>query len=315
MAVDSLVTNRHPRILCLGMTAIDYIWQAEALPGAGVKTRANDFSSVGGGMAATAAVAVARLGGQVQFWGRAGKDVPGRLMREELAGYGVDVSRMRLVAGARSSVSGVFVDHAGERMIANFRGDGLPADTDWLPWNEVAQADAVLADVRWLEGAQSLFTAARRAGVPTVLDGDATEAGIFDKLLPLTDYAIFSAQGLSEFAGHRDALAALAEAASRGSRVAVVTQGERGLVWFSQGRTGEIPAISVKVADTTGAGDVFHGAFAFAIGGGAEWKDALRFSSAVAALKCTKPNGRFGIPTYEAVIEFMQALPAALSDA
>src|SRR5690606_535457 len=125
-----------------------------------------------GGMAANAAVAAAKLGARTQFWGRGGQDAAGRAMREELGSHGVDVSQFRLFDEGRSSVPGILVDRQGERSIVNFRGSGLPPDAGWLPLDAVAEADAVIADPRWPEGAVALFTAARAGGVPTVLDGD-----------------------------------------------------------------------------------------------------------------------------------------------
>ena len=132
-----------PRVICLGHTAFDATWTVERLPEGDGKTRALSYAERGGGMAATAAVAAARLGASAQFWGRAGHDAAGAAMRDELAAYGVNVKCLRLFDGARSSASAVIVDAQGERMIINFRGAALLAETDWLP------LDAVLAAVPW----------------------------------------------------------------------------------------------------------------------------------------------------------------------
>ena len=288
-------TRPDAKVICLGLSALDHIWTLPALPTGAGKLRAAGFVSAGGGMAATAAVAVARLGGRAAFWGRAGDDAAGHAMRDELAREGVDVSAFRLFAGGWSSVSGVMVDPAGERVIANFRGSGLPDDPGWLPLDEAAQADAVLADPRWPEGAAPLFRAARAAGLPTVLDADVAEPEVFDCLLPLTDHAIFSAPALVTYAGVREPLATVA---AMGCAVAAVTRGEAGVDWLQDGAPGHQPAFPVDVADTTGAGDVFHGAWAFAIAAGASVPDAAGFAAAAAALKCTRPTGRAGIPTF-----------------
>ena len=288
--------RRAPRVICLGLTAQDHIWTLDRLPGDGGKHRATRFESIGGGMAATAAVAVAKLGGRASFWGRAGKDAAGYAMRNELGLEGVDIGHLRLFSGAQSSVSGVLVDAAGERLIVNFRGDGLPADPGWLPLDDLPQAHAVLADPRWPEGAIHLFAAARKLGIPTVLDADVAEAGIFRDLLPLTDHAIFSEQALAEFAG---AGAALETVAGHGCKVAAVTRGAQGVEWLENGQRLHQPAFAVETVDTTGAGDVFHGAWALAIGAGATVASAAGFASAAAALKCTRPGGRAGIADFE----------------
>jgi sulfofructose kinase len=286
-------------------------WVVDALPASGGKTRASGFRQTGGGMAATAAVAAARLGAEAEFWGRGGTDAAGAAMRDELVGWGVGVHAFRLFEGAQSSISGVIVDSAGERMIVNFRGAELPADPGWLPLDAVARADAVLADPRWPEGALALFDAARRSAVPAILDGDVADAAVFDRLLAHTDYAIFSEPGLAGYAAEsgvrsRDPGALLGYARERGCRVAAVTLGEHGVVWDDGRSVQQLSAFPVEVVDTNGAGDVFHGAFAFAIGARWSTRDAFRFSAAVAAIKCTRPGGRSGIPDFAGAMNLLQ---------
>lgn len=306
MTVIELVRSRRPLVICLGLSALDHIWHVEHLPaGSRTKVRATAFASKGGGMAATAAVTIARLGGNARFWGRAGDDPEGRLMRESLAGEGVDVSHFRLFPGARSSISGVIVEQSGERHIANFRGEGLPETADWLPLELIRSAGAVLADPRWVQGAVAAFEAARRHGAATVLDADVAEKEVFEALLPLTDHAIFSAPALTAFAGENNA-AALERVSSFGCAVAAVTRGAEGVLWRTTGAIEERPAFPVPVVDTNGAGDVFHGAYALAIAAGAGIGEAMVFASAAAALKCTRPGGRDGIPTLDEILQFQR---------
>jgi len=296
-----------PRLVCLGLSAFDLTWVVPGLPHGG-KTRALDHYSGGGGMAANAAVAAARLGAQVQFWGRAGQDAAGRAMRQELAELGVDVAHFRLFEHARSSVSGIVVDARGERMIVNFRGRGLPDEADWLPLETIGRVDAVLADPRWPQGALALFRQARSLGVPTILDGDVSDSEVFDLLLPHTDFAVFSEQGLSAYAGSADAEAGLRLARGRGCALAAVTRGERGVAWLGpdDDEPLRIPAFAVEAVDTTGAGDVFHGALAYGLGRRWPVADAFRFGAAVAAIKCTRAGSRAGTPDLRAVLSFLQ---------
>lgn len=242
----------------------------------------------------------------MQFWGRAGEDRAGRSMHEELEAQGVDVSHFRLFAQARSSVSGIMVDAAGERMIVNFRGAELPSDTQWLPLPAVAECDAVLVDPRWPEGALALFQAARAHGVPTVLDADVAENAVFDALLPHTDFAVFSEPGLAGYAARSvGPESGLRFARDRGCALAPVTLGERGVVWYDGHDVIRLPALPVHAVDTTGAGDVFHGALAFALGARMLARDAFRVSTAVAALKCTSAGGRAGAPDLATVMSFL----------
>jgi sulfofructose kinase len=293
-------------VICVGLSALDYIWQADRLPDADLsKVRARQFVTAGGGMAATAAVTVARLGGDAHFWGRAGEDPAGHIMHDEFVAEGVDASDFRLFPEARSSASGVFVDSEGERHIVNFRGYGLPEAADWLPLEKIASASVVLSDPRWPDGTEAAFAAARRAGVPTVLDAEVADAEVFERLLPLTDHAIFSQSALAGFAGV-DIETGLKRIESQGCRISAVTLGETGVEWREGDQRHRLPAFAVAVIDTNGAGDVFHGAYAFAIGTGMGVSEAMTFASAAAALKCTRSTGREGIPTFNEIAAFQR---------
>ena len=157
---------------------------------------------------------------------------------------------------------------------------------------------AVLADPRWVDGAVAMFGKARSLGIPTVLDGDVADAEVFERLLPLTDHAIFSEPALAAFAGSADD-ASLNKLARFNCRVTAVTRGGEGVSWHENGRLQRRAAFPVAVVDTTGAGDVFHGAYALAIGASLTVPDAMAFASAAAALKCTRSGGRNGIPSIQ----------------
>ncbi|WP_244540529.1 sugar kinase [Hyphomicrobium sp. CS1BSMeth3] len=291
------------RVICLGLSALDHIWRVDELfVGGSEKIKSSEHHSIGGGMAANGAVAVARLGGIAEFWGRGGQDAAGEEMRGAMAEQGVCVEHFRLFPGGRSSISALIVDRAGERQIVNFRGS-YPEDATWLPLEAVATAACVLADPRWVSGARALFIAARKHNVPTVLDADMAEPDVFEALLPLTDHAIFSEPVLARFT-KRDAESALEVVAAYGCRVAGVTRGARGVTWRTEGATHQRLAARIEAVDTSGAGDVFHGAYALAVGAGLAVPDCMSFASAAAALKCTRLGGRAGIPTLRECLDF-----------
>jgi len=293
------------RVICLGLSALDHVWRVPAFfSGGSQKIRGLEFATMDGGMAATAAVTVARMGGSAAFWGRGGDDAAGREMSKALLEQGVDVSQFRLFPDGQSSVSGILVDAGGERQIVNFRGH-FPEQAGWLPIGEVKAASAVLADPRWPTGAVALFNAARTNAIPTVLDADVADANVFETLLPLTDHAVFSEPALSGFAGTSDD-AALDKVAKYGCSVSAVTRGANGVSWLANNIRHHQPAFAVEAIDTTGAGDVFHGAYALAIGACLEAADAMAFAAAAAALKCTRPGGRAGIPSLEDCFAFQR---------
>lgn len=292
------------RIACVGITVLDRIWYLNDLPKEGGKYVAGDYKEVGGGPAATAAVAAAKLGAEVDFIGRVGDDDTGNRLLTELQAYGVNTRFTRIVKGARSSQSAVLVDASGERIIANYPSPDLPACADWLAEIDFAQWDAVLADVRWHDGAKQAFTLARAKGVPTVLDADVTPQNITE-LVALSDHAAFSAPGLARLTEISDAAQALKQAQTLTNGHVYVTQGAQGCLWLEHSRLQHLPAFNVDVVDTTGAGDVFHGALAVSVAQGGTTEAAIRFASAVAALKCTCPGGRAGIPNCDQTRSFL----------
>ncbi|MFC7396407.1 PfkB family carbohydrate kinase [Chelatococcus sp. GCM10030263] len=286
------------RVVSVGIAVLDKIFGVPDIPSQPIKIFAKSYGEIGGGPAATGSVAIARLGGRAELWARVGDDAVGMRIIEELAEWGVK-PRVRRVPNAKSSVSGVLIDDRGERLIISFSDDALDPDASWLPLGEISRADAVLADTRWPDGAEAVLKAARNAGVPSVLDADLAPEEVAQRLAPLADYVIFSAPALARFAGRPDAADpadALAVAQGRCSGTVGVTVGAEGFRWLEAGELRHAPAPSVTVIDTLGAGDVFHGAFALAIAEGASVAEAARFANMAAALKCTRPGGRAGIP-------------------
>ena len=292
------------RIACVGITVLDRIWYLADLPKEGGKYVANNYTEVGGGPAATAAVAAAKLGADVDFIGRVGDDDTGSRLLAELESLGVNTRFTRIFKGARSSQSAVLVDASGERIIANYPSPDLPAEADWLQDIDFSQWDVVLADVRWHDGAKQALTLARQQGVTTVLDADITPQDIAE-LVALSDHAAFSAPGLQRMTQIAEAESALKKAQTLTNGHVYVTQGKDGCYWLEKGALSHLPAFQIDVVDTTGAGDVFHGALAVGLTQNQPAQDAVRFASAVAALKCTRPGGRAGIPDCDQTRSFL----------
>ncbi|WP_449549309.1 sugar kinase [Lelliottia amnigena] len=292
------------RIACVGITVLDRIWYLADLPKEGGKYVANNYTEVGGGPAATAAVAAAKLGANVDFIGRVGDDDTGSRLLAELESLGVNTRFTRIFKGARSSQSAVLVDASGERIIANYPSPDLPEEADWLQDIDFSQWDVVLADVRWHDGAKQALTLARQQGVTTILDADITPQNIAD-LVALSDHAAFSAPGLQRMTQIAEAESALKKAQTLTNGHVYVTQGKDGCYWLEKGALSYLPAFQIDVVDTTGAGDVFHGALAVGLAQNQPAQDAVRFASAVAALKCTRPGGRAGIPDCDQTRSFL----------
>ncbi|MGL4438330.1 MAG: PfkB family carbohydrate kinase [Bosea sp. (in: a-proteobacteria)] len=290
-------------VLCVGIATLDYVYGVAALPSEGTKYRASALEVVGGGIAANAAVAIARLGGKSALLTRLGDDVTGNAIRNELRVERVDMRHCKAVTGARSPVSAIMVDPAGERMIVSYSDPAMPTEPEWLPEILPKGVGAVLGDTRWEEGALSLFQAARKAGIPAVLDADRKPAD--SALLVAATHVAFSEIGLVEQAGTSDLEKGL-HTFKRACCWLAVTVGERGTWVLDQGEITHVPAFKVEVVDTLGAGDVWHGAFALALAEHQTELQAVRFANAAAAIKCTRFGGRKGAPTRAEVEQFLR---------
>ena len=293
------------RLISVGHAALDRIYRINAFPPEPTKVRALESIEIGGGMAANAAVAIARLGGKAELWSRIGDDNSGAIVRAGLKAEKVDIRALQEYDDARTSTSAIIVDGHGERLIVGMRDTAIPSSTASLPMERIKEADAVLADLRWLEATRTVFTRARAEGVPTILDADLGAREALSDILRVTDYAVFSAPALREFAHGSTEEQRLADILTRGPKHAGVTLGAEGYAWAEMGRHGRQPGFAVDVVDTTGAGDAFHGAFALCIAEGMSIEDAARFACAVAALKCTRLGGRGGLPTRKDVEAFL----------
>ncbi|CAH1657237.1 Sulfofructose kinase [Hyphomicrobiales bacterium] len=295
-------------VFCLGLAIQDTILSVASIPREPVKIYASARRDVGGGPAATASVAIARLGGRASFAGRLGDDPTGAVLRRELDNEKVDVTWLRDFAGFQSPGSIILVDRQGERLIVAYADPNLPRDPGWLKPQSLG--NAVLCDLSWPEGAMKCLTAARDNGIPSVLDADISRHGRDEvaALVATADHVVFSRPGLAQFTGTDGIEAGLREAARPGHALIGVTDGADGLFWLDGGRVRNARPPQVDVVDTVGAGDAFHGALALALARRCPLDQAIAVANAVAALKCTRPGGRAGLPTWDALRDFSPSL-------
>ncbi len=283
-------------VFCIGIAVQDHIYRIERLPLGAGKSRASDFAVVGGGLAANAAVAIARLGAQVLFATRLGDDQIGTSILDELISEGLDVTPSVRIKGKRSPISAVLIDETGERGLVNFADRDLPDCLEALPVSLPANVDAVLGDSRWPEGSIRMLGAARAAGKPAILDVDRAE-GPLDRLVAASTHTAYAAKAAREHAGTQDLAEAILILQRRFSDTRILaTDGADGSYFVEAGRVHHQPALAVDVVDTNGAGDVWHGAFALRLAENAPLIDAIRFATVAAALKCTRFGGRRGTP-------------------
>ena len=283
----------HPvDVLCVGATSYDFVFRVDHHPQPDEKTTAEAFIRCGGGPAANASIMVARMGLKAAFAGYLGTDLFGRLHLEELQAAGVNTE---LVARGESPtpVSGVFVKPSGDRSLVNYRSPGAVVHPERSAISTI-RPRVILLDGHEPELSLVLLREARTKGIKTVLDAGSRNRGtelLFDKV----DYLVCSEKFAADFTGAASPEAAMERLISY-VRCVVITLGRNGLIWKNAEGKGRIPAFPVKAVDTTGAGDVFHGAFAGSLAIGKKWEEILIYSSAAAALCCSRFGARTGIP-------------------
>ena len=298
------------RVIGIGVACLDQLilWQDMKAPVLG--NRIVGYDVQGGGMAATALVTVARLGGQAEFWGAVGADWAADLILKGLRDENVDTSQVRRIEGRSGPLMIVCIDQpTGDRHF--LRRTGLcDADRPLGSPDRLAGAGCLLVDDTRPETDLPAAREARRLGVPVVGDfshiHESTRA-----LLPHVDYAIVSEACARELDAADDLRKACRMIRDRGPACVAVTLGARGLEFLDGDRFGRMEAFRVDVVDTTGAGDVLHGAFCWGLVEGLPLEENLRFASAAAALKCRHLGGRAGIPRREEVVRFLQQNQAA----
>ena len=296
-----------PRILCIGMPVRDLTFRVPGVPGRGSKENATHFDEICGGNALNGAIAIVRLGGRASICGPMGdiRETSSRFIFEKMAHEGIDTQHIVHMPGLVTPLSAVMVDPSGERTIVTFRDPELwkvqLPDTDEL----LDDCDAILTESRCAAFCNDLCVEARRRGIPVIVDVDRAMS-LREGLLTASSHLVFSNEPLQETAGIADDGEALKKIARLTPAFLAGTRGPQGTIWLDEHQTlQETPAFPVHTVDTLGAGDVFHGAFALAITEGQELRDALRFASAAAALKCTRFGGAFAAPQRTEVEEFL----------
>ena len=293
-------------VTCVGISVHDMVFSLGGTLNLGTKNLATTMGTVGGGPAANAAVTVAALGWTAQLVSKLGTDAIGDAMVRDLERSGVDVSRVRRVAEAPSSVSSVILDKSGDRTIVNHTDERLIDASAGVTADDLVGSDAVLVDLRWPHGASSAIEAATHLGLPSIVDFDLTTSDASAEVVRTATHVIFSRPALVNFTGMTEVSGALRAVAAKTEAFVGVTLGGDGFAWFEQDQVRTVPAFPVVVVDTLAAGDVFHGAFALGVAQNDSLDRTIRAASAAAAVKCSRPGGRNGIPNRADVDEFLE---------
>ncbi len=299
-------------ILGLGCAAVDELIYVPAYPPADAKTRVLRRERHCGGLTATALVAATRLGARCAYAGVLGEDDASRFVLDTLQRENIDVSHAVCRAGAKPIHSAIVVDEARRTRNVFFDVENVAGADSKSPAKAFIESARVLfVDNFGLAGMIRAARIARAAGIPVVADFEGDEAPHFEKLLNLVDHLILSESFALKHTGARNPTASAVKLWSSNRSAVVITCGERGCYFLDAANPVPklLPAFKVKAIDTTGCGDVFHGAYAAALARGLPIEDRIRFASAAAALKATRHGGQAGIPTLRAVHQFLKQHP------
>lgn len=294
----------------VGLNATDTMLIVPRFPAYGGKVPfTREFYSVGG-QVATAMVTCARLGLRAKYIGTVGDDERGRMQMDSLRESGIDIDHVQQRTNCANQSAYIIVDEStGERTVLWRRPDCLAISPQEIAADQITCARLLHIDGHDTPAVEHAARIARSHGIPITVDVDTIYAG-FERVLPLVDYLISSSEFPARWTGVADPLDALAEIQRHSEmRVAAMTLGAHGaLAWSAQdGRFFYSPGFIINCVDTTGAGDVFHGAFCYAVLQQMTIANALEFSNAMAALNCTAFGARGGIATLEEAYNLMKS--------
>ena len=295
-------------VVGLGLNAMDYIAVLPHFPNPEGKVPISELRLEPGGQVATALTACRRFGRTVCYIGSVGSDELGQAQLASLRREGVDTSNVRVVEGATSQVAFALVEQGvGERTILWHRDSRLAFPPEEVSANMIRAGRLLHLDGHDSAAALRAAQLAREAGMPIMIDIDRRYDDSTEELLMLVDYLIAAGDFAMAFTGHanpEDAVRALSERFP--AKVVGVTMGAAGAAFLDEGRFRHFPAFDIRARDTTGAGDVFHGAFIHGVLEDWNLERTVGFAHAAAAMNCMHLGARAGIPTLGEVEEFLR---------
>ena len=293
----------------IGLNSSDQFCVVREYPTANTKSGILEMARAGGGQAATAMAALARLGMRAAYIGAVGDDEAGAFSLASLESEGVNVEGVVTQRGRASQFALIIVQQEGDVEEKGARTILWQREVSLAPEDvreEVVRAGRALhLDGHHVEAEIAAARWAREEGAPVFLDAERAPEGI-EGLIGLTDYLIAAEDFPALFTGVSDHRESLSLLHAMGPRVVGVTLGARGALAYDGTRFYESPGFHVDVLDTTGAGDAFHGAFLYGVLRKMGLEDTLRFANAVAAMNCTALGGRAALPRLSEVEAFLQ---------
>jgi sulfofructose kinase len=296
-------------VIGIGATSVDYVYRLPVLPeadGPQAKIRISSHRISCGGQTATALATCASLGLRAKFAGVLGSDENGSRIRAELVRRGIDVADAMVHDGLNQFAAILVDERTGERIVLWSRDEGLALRPDELSADLLASARIVHVDDVDQEGA---IRAARRAcasGATVTSDIDRVTDRT-EELVGAVSIPILAEHVAPALTGESDMERALRKLRTRHSTMMCVTLGRHGSAILDGDRLHHEPAFHVEAVDTTGAGDVFRGAFMLGLLRGDPPRALLRFANAAAAVSCTRPGAIDAVPCIDDITRMLQS--------
>jgi sulfofructose kinase len=294
-------------VVGVGLNATDTLLLLPRFPAYGGKVAFEDELLSPGGQVATAMVTCARLGLRTKYIGTVGDDERARVLMESLLETGINLDDVQVRKGAPNQSAYILIDRTtGERTVLARRPDVLRLDAADIRPEQITCARLLHIDGHDTQAVARAAEIARAHSIPVTVDIDAVYHG-FERVLPSVDYLLASSEFPLAWTNEHDPFKALERIQEEyGMRVAGMTLGAHGALVRVDGRFVYSPGFVVDCTDTTGAGDVFHGAFCYAVLQKMALCEALDFSNAMAALNCTALGASGGISTAEAAHDLIR---------
>ncbi|MDX2182044.1 MAG: PfkB family carbohydrate kinase [Bryobacteraceae bacterium] len=285
-------------VLGIGLNATDTLILLPKFPAYSGKEPFREEILSPGGQVASAVAACAKLGLRAAYVGTVGDDLRGRVQMESLAGSGIDISGVQVRRGCPNQTAYILIDEAtGERTVLWQRAECLRLSPEEIDPALIARTRLLHIDGHDTAAVARAAEIARGLGIPVTVDVDTIYHG-FERVLPNVDYLVTSSEFPARWTNESDPFQALTTIQEEfGMRVAAMTLGAQGALALVDGKFHYSPAFVVNCVDTTGAGDVFHGAFCYGVLEGWEIGRTLDFSNALAALNCTALGARGRLAT------------------
>jgi sulfofructose kinase len=283
----------------IGLATLDYVSLVSSFPKPGLKLEAVDSVIDGGGPVATAMATLARLGHRCSFVGKLGCDPQGELVLRSFLRDNVDIKSVIVDEKCRTPVATVLVEqNSGRRTVLLTRARDTRLTKEHITAELIGTTRSILIDGRDLPACRKAVMLARVLGVTTFLDVGSIRNRV-DTLFPYIDHLVVAHEYALGFTGRRSLKKAISDLWHERMKSLVITLGRRGAIGFDGSDFREQASFKVKIKDTTGAGDAYHGAFVHAVLANYSSAKALKFAAAVAALNCRELGGRKGLPTLD----------------